>query len=103
MFQIDLSASGGLRLVLPGGRSVEIPSTTGGLLYIEKILKDHRDGVKYQRGYIGTLPTQHSVDKHFADEFLARKREAAAKDAAAQAKTKASKLNIDYDKLSFTL
>jgi len=103
MFQIDLAASGNLCLILHGRRAVEIPSTPGGLIYLQKILKDHRDGVRGQSGYIGTLPTQHAVDKHFADEFLKNKRELAAKAMAAQGKTKAEKLNIDYDKLSFTI
>jgi hypothetical protein len=103
MFQIDLAASGNLCLILPGRRSVEIPSTPGGLVYIQKILKDHANGLRDQRGYIGTLPTQHAVNKHFADQFLKNKREAAAKAAADQTKVKAEKLNIDFDKLSFTL
>lgn len=103
MFQIDLAANGNLQMIFPGGRHVEIPSTVGGLNYIQKILKDHHNKIRDQRGYIGTLPTQHAVDKHFADEFLAKKREDAKKAAAAEAKTKASKLGLDLEKLSISI
>lgn len=103
MFQIDLASNGNLQLILPGGRSVEIPSTVGGLTYVQKILKDHHNGLRHQRGYIGTLPTQHAVDKHFADEFLKQKALKAAANAAAESKNKAKKLNIDYDKLRISI
>lgn len=103
MFQIDLTTNGELLLYLPGGRTIEIVPSAGGLEYIRKVLRDHREGIRNQRGYIGTLPTQHAVDKAFADKFL---KEKAVKNGAArigEMKSKAEKLNIDWDRLEINL
>lgn len=103
MFQIDLAASGQLQLILPGGRSIDIPATVGGLEYIQKIIKDHHNGLKNQRGYIGTLPTQHAVSKHFADQFLKEKAKKTEEELALAAKAKAEKLGINLDKLEISI
>lgn len=103
MFQIDLTTSGELLLYLPGGRTLEITASAGGLEYIRKVLRDHREGVRNQLGYIGTLPTQHAVDKNFANQFLADKRTQAAKDAALSTAAKASKIGIDLGRLEINL
>lgn len=100
MFQIDLTASGDLLLILPGARSIEIPATTGGLEYVKKVISDHHRNIRNQRGYIGTLPTQHAVDKAFADQFLAEKRAKAEEERKNGLK---QKLNIDWDKLEINL
>ena len=100
MFQIDLSANGELSLILPDSRRLEIPSTVGGLEYIKKIISDHHRGVRNQRGYIGTLPTQHAVDKAFADQFLAEKRKKQEEERKNGLK---AKLDIDWDKLEINL
>jgi hypothetical protein len=100
MFQIDLTSSGDLLLYLPAGRTLEITASPGGLEYIKKIILDHRRGVRNQAGYIGTLPTQHAVDKHFADEFLKTKR---AKVEEEKREAVKAKLNIDWDKLEINL
>jgi hypothetical protein len=103
MFQIDLTANGDLQLILPDARTLEIPATTGGLIHIKKIISDHRRGLRDQRGYIGTLPTQHAVDRVFADQFLADKRQKAADAAKQETKVKAEKLNINWDGLEINL
>jgi hypothetical protein len=103
MFQIDLTPSGELLLYLPSGRTLEITASPGGLEYIKKIMLDNRRGLRDQLGYIGTLPTQHAVDKHFANEFLKTKAANAAKEKAAEVKTKAAKLDINWDKLEINL
>lgn len=100
MFQIDLTAEGNLELILPGARSVEIPATVGGLEYVKKIISDHRRGIRNQCGYIGTLPTQHAVNKQFADEFLKQKREEEKKKKQEEMK---AKLDIDWDRLEINL
>ena len=102
MFQIDLAADGKFLLILPG-RSLEIPATIGGLEYIKKVLRDHHNNVRNQRGYIGTLPTQHCVDKKFADKFLAEKKLRAKESLTMETKLKAEKLNIDWNKLEIKL
>lgn len=100
MFQIDLAANGELRLWLPGGRTLEISSTPTGLEIVKKIIYDYEKGVRQElkSGYIGTLPTQHAVDK-----FLKNKAARIAKEKAEEVKDKASKLDIDWDKLEITL
>lgn len=100
MFQIDLNSNGGLELILPDARRLDIPATVGGLEYIKRVLMDHHRGLRNQRGYIGTLPTQHAVDKAFADEFLKQKAIKAAKEKAEGMK---KKLDIDWDKLEINL
>jgi hypothetical protein len=100
MFQIDLDAEGNLDLILPDARRLNIPATVGGVEYIKKVLSDHHKGLRNQRGYIGTLPTQHAVDKHFADEFLAKKREKAANDKAQETR---DKFGFDLDQLRISL
>jgi hypothetical protein len=100
MFQIDLNAEGNLQLILPDARRLEIPVTVGGLEYIKKVLADHHRGLRNQCGYIGTLPTQHAVDKHFADEFLAKKREKAAEE---KAQATRDKFGFDLDQLRISL
>ena len=100
MFQIDLTSSGDLQLILPGARSVEIPATVGGLEYIKKIISDHHRNIRNQRGYIGTLPTQHAVDKAFADKFLAEKRAKAEEERKNGLKVK---LDIDWDRLEINI
>jgi phosphoenolpyruvate-protein kinase (PTS system EI component) len=103
MFQIDLTSEGKLNLILPGARSIEIPATVGGLNYIKNVIRDHHNNVRNQRGYIGTLPTQHAVDKSFADQFLAEKRRKAAEEMKDSTKAKANKLDIDWDRLEINL
>jgi hypothetical protein len=98
MFQIDLTASGELLLYLPCGRSVEINATAEGIDYIKKICLDHRRGLRNQPGYIGTLPTQHAVDK-----FLREKKVRVAREQAEELKGKAKKLDIDWDRLEINL
>lgn len=100
MFQIDLTTSGELLLYLPGGRTLEIVPSAGGLEYIRKVLRDHREGIRNQRGYIGTLPTQHAVDKAFADKFIAEKRARTMQD---NSKALASKIGIDLGRLEINL
>ena len=100
MFQIDLASNGELQLILPDARRLDIPATAGGITYIKKVLKDHHDGVRNQRGYIGTLPTQHAVDKAFADEFLRQKRE---KSEADRLKVFEEKTGIDLGKMEIRL
>lgn len=103
MFQIDVTSAGELLLYLPGGRTLEITATPGGLNYICKVIRDHHENIRGQRGYIGTLPTQHAVDKAFADKFIAEKRKLAVEERVRENKCKAEKLNVDWDRLEINL
>lgn len=103
MFQIDLTTEGKLLLWLPTGRTLEISATAEGVAFIKKIIHDHQRNIRNQPGYIGTLPTQHAVDKAFADNFLREKAKASAAKLAEETKTKAKKLDIDWDRLEINL
>lgn len=98
MFQIDLAPSGELQLYLPGGRTIEISATPTGLEFVKKVIADHNRGIRNQPGYIGTMPTQHAVNK-----FLKDKKDRIAREKADEVKVKAKKLNIDFDKLEITI
>jgi hypothetical protein len=100
MFQIDLNSEGNLTLLMPSGCAIDVPATVGGLHYLQKVLKDHHNGVRGQRGYIGTLPTQWSVDKAMADEFLAQKRKKAAEEKKEEVK---AKFGFDLEELRFEI
>jgi len=77
---------------------VEIAATSEGVGFIKKIILDHRTNVRNQLGYIGTLPTQHAVDK-----FLKEKAKRVALEKANELKGKASKMDIDWDRLEINL
>lgn len=98
MFQIDLAANGELLLYLPTGRAVEISATPTGLEFVKKVLYDHKKGIRNQPGYIGTMPTQHAVDK-----FLADKKKRIAREKAEEAKAKAKGLGIDLSAMEINL
>ena len=100
MFQIDLTSDGELDLILPDARHLTIPATVGGVEYIKKVLRDHHQGLRNQRGYIGTLPTQHAVNKAFADHFLAEKRK---KTEAERKEEMQDKFGFDLDRLRIEL
>lgn len=60
--RITLAPDGGLRLILPAGRSLDVGAGASAMHYIERILKDVSEGRREQRGYIGEFPTQHVID-----------------------------------------
>lgn len=77
---ITLSPTGGLRLILPTGRFLDLGHEPSSLKFVQRILRDAGAGKRDQRGYIGEFPTQHVIEiwkkqaKQAADEaaFLAR-------------------------------
>ena len=98
MFQIDLTASGDLKLIMPTGCCVEISSTPTGLAYVKQVIYQHKQGIRNQPGYIGTLPTQHAVNK-----FLANKAKDIAKEKKDELVAKASKLGVDLSAMEINL
>ena len=100
MFQIDLTTDGDLLLYMPTNRTVIISASAEGLAFIKKVILDHRRGLRNQLGYIGTLPTQHAVDKAFADQFLAEKR---AKQAKEKVEAFQEKTGIDLGRLEINI
>lgn len=91
MFQIALSPSNQLAVILPTGRTVEIQASAQGLSFILKLLRDEKRGIVNQPGYIRSYPTQHAVDKFLTGKAI-KEREAAAE-----------RIGVDLDKLEITL
>lgn len=60
--RITLTPNGGLRLILPTGRSLDVGATPAALRFIQTILRDVRSGKREQCGYIAEYPTQHIID-----------------------------------------
>lgn len=60
--RITLAPDGGLRLILPSNRSLDLGNTVAALRFIQRILMDMRQGKRDQRNYIGVFPTQHVID-----------------------------------------
>lgn len=92
--QITLAPDGGLQLVLPTGRKLNIGLGPSTLHFIRRILMDAQSGKREQRGYIGEFPTQHVLD-------IWKKQDEAAKAEAKKEEFLAK--GIDLDALNFTL
>jgi hypothetical protein len=60
--RITLAPDGGIRLILPSRRTLDLGPTTAALRYIQHILRDANSGKRDQRGYIAEFPTQHVID-----------------------------------------
>lgn len=60
--QITLTPNGGLRLILPTGRTLDLGDEPSALKFILRILRDVKEGRDRQRGYIGEFPTQHVIE-----------------------------------------
>ena len=60
--KVTLSPDGGLRLILPTGRPLDLGTTVSALYFMQRILRDASNGVRDQRGYIAEFPTQHVID-----------------------------------------
>lgn len=60
--EIELAPSGGLRLILPTGRTLDLGHEPSSLKFIHRILRDCEAGKRDQRGYIAEFPTQHVIE-----------------------------------------
>lgn len=60
--RVTLAPDGGLRLILPTGRPLDVGMTASSVRFIQRILMDVRQGRKEQPGYVGEFPTQHVID-----------------------------------------
>jgi len=92
--RITLAPNGGLRLILPTGRALDVGATASSLTYIQRILTDVAKGSRDQRGYIAEYPTQHVI------EIWKREDERKKLDAEKQ---RYKDRGIDIDKLEFRL
>lgn len=92
--RITLAPDGGLRLILPEGRALDVGMTASSMHFIRRILMDANEGKRDQRGYIGEFPTQHIINiwkkQDEAKRLEAKKEEFAA-------------LGIDVDALDISL
>jgi hypothetical protein len=99
--RITLSPTGGLRLILPQGRPLDIGFGPSTMHFIHRILTDAAKGKRDQRGYIGEFPTQHVIDIWRKQDTAAR--EATKLEAAAAKKDELRELGIDLDRLDIRL
>ena len=110
--RIALAPDGGLRLILPTGRGLNVGATPSSLRYIQRILRDAGSGKRHQRGYIAEFPTQHVIDiwrkrDTIAREEAAQKRAEEARERAeaeaVEEREKFKELGIDLDVLDIRL
>lgn len=59
--RVTLAPDGGLRLILPAGRPLDVGNTAASLRFIQRILMNAKDE-KERRGHIGEFPTQHIIE-----------------------------------------
>lgn len=60
--RITLAPDGGIRLILPTRRTLDLGPTVAALRFIQRILRDADSGKRDQHGYIAEFPTQHIID-----------------------------------------
>lgn len=60
--RITLAPDGGLRLILPEGRTLDVGDGPRSMQFIKRILEDGAKGDQEKRGYIREYPTQHILD-----------------------------------------
>lgn len=99
--RITLAPDGGLRLILPQGRALDVGATPSSLHYIQRILRDAGCGKRDQRGYIGEFPTQHVIEIWRAQDALAKQE--AAEAAAALKREEFLERGIDIEMLDIRL
>lgn len=71
--RVTLAPDGGLRLILPTGRPLDIGTTDASLRFIQRILMNVGKGER--KGHIGDFPTQHIIEI-WRRQDLAAQREA---------------------------
>lgn len=99
--RITLAPDGGLRLLLPQNRALDVGAGPSTLRYIQRILRDAASGQRDQRGYIAEYPTQHIIEiwkrQDAAEKALAEAERAVAR------KEEFKELGIDLDLLDIRL
>lgn len=91
--EVTLAPDGGLRLILPSRRTLDLGNTPAALRFIQTILRNAGDKHE-RRGHIKEFPTQHVID-------IWKKQDAEAKLEAEKAKF--ADMGIDVEKLDFSL
>lgn len=59
--KVTLAPDGGLRLILPTGRPLDVGNTAASLRFIQRILMNAKQPEE-RRGHIGEFPTQHIIE-----------------------------------------
>ena len=59
--RVTLAPDGGLRLILPTGRPLDVGNTAASLRFIQRILMNAAKPVE-RRGHIAEFPTQHVIE-----------------------------------------
>lgn len=92
--RVTLAPDGGLRLILPTGRPLDVGATAASVRFIQRILMDVRQERKEQRGYIAEFPTQHVIEIWKREDAKAR---------VEAEKEKFKDMGIDVDRLDISL
>lgn len=92
--RVTLAPDGGLRLILPTGRPLDVGATASSVRFIQRILMDVRQKRRDQRGYVGEFPTQHVIE-------IWKKQDEEGKRLAAVERIK--EMGIELDKLDISL
>lgn len=67
ILSITLAPDGGLRLILPTGRPLDLGDEPSALAFIKRILRnaaahEKNERKAHERGHIGEFPTQHVIE-----------------------------------------
>lgn len=92
--RVTLAPDGGLRLILPTGRPLDVGATEASLRFMQRILRNAESGKKDERGHIGEFPTQHVIEIWRREELRRQ---------AELAKNDFKGMGIDVEKLDITL
>lgn len=59
---VTLAPDGGIRVILPSRRTLDLGCDSAAMTFLQRILRDGTDRRREQRGYVGEFPTQHVID-----------------------------------------
>lgn len=92
--RITLAPDGGLRLILPTGRPLDVGATAASLRFIQRILMNASAGRRELPGHIGEFPTQHVIEIWRREDLRLQ---------AEAGKEKFAGMGIDVDALEISL
>ena len=107
--QVDLASDGGLAVILPGGRSLNLGFDTAALRFLFRILEEQKRG-KPERGsekpgFIGEFPTQHVIEIWRKQDLARQSAESLAeqRERAEERRAELAAKGIDIDALDISI
>lgn len=95
---IELSPSNDFLLTFPSGRKLAVPNNEYATEFLERILRNERNGLRDQPGCIGVYPTEHVVLS-----WLREKRKRVAKEQEESFHEKLEAMDIDPNSIEISL